>query len=81
MIHEGDDKPRQCAEKQRHYCAGKVCIVKPKAFPVVTYGFESSTVKKTEHRKIDALELWFWRRLNPLDSKDIKPVNLKGNQP
>ena len=63
MIHEGDDKPRQCAEKQRHYCAGKVCIVKPMAFPVVTYGFESSTVKKTEHRKIDILELWCWRRL------------------
>ena len=33
------------------------------AFPVVTYGFESSTVKKTEHRKIDILELWCWRRL------------------
>ena len=37
--------------------------------------------KKTEHRKIGAFELWCWRRLeNPLDCKEIKPVNPKGNQ-
>ena len=41
----------------------KVCLIKPMAFPVVMYGCESWTVKKAEHRKIDAFELWCWRRL------------------
>ena len=41
----------------------KVCLVKAMVFPVVTYGCESWTVKKAEHQKIDAFELWCWRRL------------------
>ena len=41
----------------------KVCLVKPMVFPVVMYGCESWTVKKAEHQRIDAVELWFWRRL------------------
>ena len=41
----------------------KVRLVKAMVFPVVMYGCESWTVKKTEHRKIDAFELWCWRRL------------------
>ena len=41
----------------------KVHIVKAKVFPVVTYGCESWTIKKAEHRRIDAFELWCWRRL------------------
>ena len=41
----------------------KVCLVKPMVFPVVMYGCESWTVKKTEHRGIDAFEVWCWRRL------------------
>ena len=41
----------------------KVCLVKATVFPVVMYGCESWTIKKAEHRKIDAFELWFWRRL------------------
>ena len=41
----------------------KVYIVKAMVFPVVMYGCESWTVKKVEHRRIDAFELWFWRRL------------------
>ena len=41
----------------------KVCLVKAMVFPIVMYGCESWTVKKTEHRKIDAFELWCWRRL------------------
>ena len=46
------------------------------------YGCEMWAIKKAEHWRIDALELWCWRRLeNPLDSKEIKPVNPKGNQP
>ena len=45
------------------------------------YGCESWTTKKAEHQRIDALELWCWRTLeSPLDSKEIKPVNSKGNQ-
>ena len=41
----------------------KVCLVKAMVFPVVMYGYESWTIKKAEHRRIDAFELWCWRRL------------------
>ena len=41
----------------------KVCLVRAMVFPVVTYGCESWTVKKAEHQRIDAFELWCWRRL------------------
>ena len=40
----------------------KVCLVKAMVFSVVMYGCESWTIKKAEHRRIDAFELWFWRR-------------------
>ena len=60
--------------------ATKFCIVKAIVFPVVMYGCESWTIKKAEHRRIDAFELWCWRRLLRVH-KEIKPVNPKGNQP
>ena len=41
----------------------KVCIVKGMVFPVVVYGCESWTIKKAEHQRIDAFELWYWGRL------------------
>ena len=41
----------------------KVCLVKAVVFPVVMYGCESWSIKKVEHRRIDAFELWYWRRL------------------
>ena len=41
----------------------KVCPVKAMVFPVVMYGCENWTIKKAEHRRIDAFELWCWRRL------------------
>ena len=41
----------------------KICLVKAMVYPVVMYGCESCTIKKTEHGKIDAFELWCWRRL------------------
>ena len=41
----------------------KVCLVKAMVFPVVTYGYESWTIKKAEHQRIDAFELWCWTRL------------------
>ena len=51
-------------------------------FPVVMYGCESWTIKEAERWRIDVFELWCWRRLlSPLDYKEIKPVNPKGNQP
>ena len=59
----------------------KVHIVKAVVFPVVMYACESWTIKKAECQRINAFKLWCWRRLlSPLDSKEIKPVNLRGNQ-
>ena len=43
--------------------SAKVCLVKAMVFPVVMYGCESWTIKKAECRRIDAFELWCWRRL------------------
>ena len=80
-----------------------VHLVKAMVFPIVMYRCESWTIKNTEHKRIDASELWCWRRLlrvpgtarrsnqsilkeisqtlkSPWDCKEIKPVNLKGNQ-
>ena len=61
----------------------KVHLVKVMDFPVVTYECESRTIKKAEHQRIDAFELWCWRRLlrvpwtarrsNQLDLKEISP--------
>ena len=57
-----------------------VCIVKAMVFPALVYGCESCTMKKAERLRIDAFELWCWRRLeSPLDCK-IKLVHPKGNQ-
>ena len=59
----------------------KVRLVKAMVFPIVTYGCESWTAKKAEHRRIDAFELWCWRSLeSPLDFKEIQPVHSKGDQ-
>ena len=60
----------------------KVRLVKAMVFPVVMYGCESWTIKKAEHRRIDAFELWFKREdsWKSLDCKEIQPVNPKGNQ-
>ena len=57
------DKPRQHIKKQRHYFANKIHLVKAMVFPVVMYGCESWTIKKAERVRIDAFELWCWRRL------------------
>ena len=55
-----------------------VHLVKATVFPVVMYGCKSWSIKKVEHRRIDAFELWCWRRL--LRVPWIKPFNPKGNQ-
>ena len=56
--------------------------VKAMVFPVVMYGYESWTINKAERQRIDAFELWCWRRLlkSPLDCKEIQPVHSKENQ-
>ena len=58
----------------------KVSLVKVMVFPVVMYGCENWTIKKAEHQRIDAFELWCWRRLS-LDCKEIQPVHSRGDQP
>ena len=55
------DQSRQHSKMQRHYFANKVHLVKAMVFPVVMYGCESWTIKKAEHRRIAAFELWCWR--------------------
>ena len=57
----------------------KVRLVKAMVFPAVMYGYESWTVKKAECRRIDAFELWCWRRFleSPLDCKEVQPVHSK----
>ena len=57
------EQPRQHIKKQRHYLLTKVHLVKAMVFPVVMYGCESWTVKKAECQRIDAFELWCWRKL------------------
>ena len=60
----------------------KVHIVKAMAFSVVMYGCESGTIQKAEHWKTDAFKLVVEKTLeSPLDSKEIKPFNSKGNWP
>ena len=52
----------------------KVCLVKATVFPVVMYGCESLTVKKTEQRRTDAFELWCWRRLLRVPWTEMRSV-------
>ena len=61
----------------------KVCLVKVMVFPVVMYGCESWTIKKAEHRRIDAFELWSWRRLLrlPWTARRSNQSILKGISP
>ena len=61
----------------------KVHIINALVFPVVTYGCESWTIKKAKCQRIDGLPTVVLEKTpeSPLDSKEIKPVNLKGDQP
>ena len=56
----------------------KVRVVKAMVFPVVMYGCESWTVKKAERQRIDAFELWCWRRLQPVRSEGDRPWDFFG---
>ena len=53
----------------------KVCLVKAMVVPVVMYGCESWTIKKAECRRIDAFELWFWRRLLKVPGQQGNPTS------
>ena len=63
ISHSIYDKLRLHIKKQRHDLPTQVHIVKAMVFPVVMYGYESWTIKKAECQRIDAFELWCWRRL------------------
>ena len=65
------------------YLLTKVYLVKAMIFPVVMYGCGSWTIEKAECPRIDAFELWCWKRLfeSPLDHKEIQPVHPKGKNP
>ena len=56
------DQPRQHSKNQRHYFANKFPSSQSYGFPGVIYGCENWTIKKAEHQRIDAFELWCWRR-------------------
>ena len=59
----------------------KVHLVKAMVFPVGMYGCDSCIIKKAEHQRIDAFELWLEKTLeSPLDCKEIQPVHPKGEQ-
>ena len=60
---ESYDQPRQHIKRQGHYFANKGPSSQSYAFPVVMYGCESWTIRKAEHRRMYAFELWCWRRL------------------
>src|SRR5574337_601490 len=67
-------QPRQHIKKQRHYFANKGPSCQGYGFSVVMCGCESWTINKAEHQRIDAFELWCWRRLlRVMDSKEIHP--------
>ena len=78
--------------KNRHYLPTKICLVKAMVFPVVKYECESQTINKTERQRIDAFELWCWRRVlrvpwtarrsNQSILKEIRPeYSLEGLMP
>ena len=62
-LEESYDKPKQYIKKQRYHFANKDPYSQSYGFSIVMNGFESWTIKKAEHQRIDAFELWCWRRL------------------
>ena len=57
------EQPKQHIKKQKHNFADEGLLVKAMVFPVVMYGCESWTIRKTKCQRTDAFELWCWRRL------------------
>ena len=69
-------QPRQDIKKQRHYFANKSPSSQGYGFPVVMYVCESWTIKKAECQRIDAFELWYWRRLLRVPGLQGDPTSL-----
>ena len=72
------------SKRQRHHLANKDTKIQSKLsfFPVVMYRYESWTLKKAEHQRIDAFEMWCWEdSQESLGLQGDKSVNPKGNQP
>ena len=80
---ESCEKPRQHIKKERHLFTDQGPYSQSSGFPVVMHRCKSWTIKKAEHQRIDIFELRCWGETleNPLDSKEMKPVSPKGNQP
>ena len=80
---ESYDQPRQCIKSRDFTLSTKVHLVKAMVFPVLMYGYESRTIKKAESRRIDAFELWCWRRLLrvPWTARRSNQSILKENSP
>ena len=80
---ESYDQPSSILKRRDITLPAKICLVKALVFPIVMYGGESWTIKKAEHLRINAFELWCWRRLlrvswtarryNQFILKDISP--------
>ena len=83
FLHTQDLRDASSHRQIKFHCFLNISLSPSKAmvFPVVMDGCESWTIKKVECQRIDAFELWCWRRLeNPLDCKEIQPVHPKGDQ-
>ena len=79
---ESYDKPRQSIKKQKYHFADTGLYSQSYGFSSSLYRCENWTIKKAECQRINTFEVRCWRRLlSPLDSKEIKPVIPKGNQP
>ena len=76
----GTGEPGGLPSLGSHRVGHDEAVVKALVFPVVMYGYESWTIKKAEHWRIYAFELWFWRRLLRLSWTPRRSVNSKGNQ-
>ena len=76
------DQPDSILKSRDITLPTKVHLIKALVFPVVMYGCESWTIKKAECRRINAFELWCWRRLLrvPGTNKEIQPVHPKADQ-
>ena len=76
------EQPRHIIKNRDITLPTKVHLVKAMVFPVVMFGCKTWTIKKAEHRRTDAFELWCWRRLeSPLNCKEVKPDFLKEISP
>ena len=82
FLEESDDQPRQHIKKQRHYFTNKGPSSQNYDFPSSHVWMWELDIKKSECQKIDAFELWCWKRFlkSPLDCKEVQPVHPKGNQ-